>query len=54
MQSALGFWSAGGSYAARAELPNVMLLNGQWSFHLAASPQDVPAGFFHGGFDAGG
>ena len=25
--------------------PNAQLLNGQWKFHLAPCPEEVPAGF---------
>jgi len=31
--------------------PNVQLLNGTWKFHLAASPEEVPQGFYDEGFD---
>ncbi len=31
---------------------NVMSLDGAWKFHLAASPETVPAGFWEAGFDS--
>lgn len=31
---------------------NVLVLDGEWQFHLAASPETVPAGFWEQGFDA--
>ena len=54
MPSAVSFWAAGGSWDARSKLPNIILLNGEWNFHLAASPEDVPQGFFEDHFSDGG
>lgn len=50
--TALKFWSDGGGWSLRSKLPNVLLLNGKWNFHLAASPQDAPIDFFQSHFDA--
>jgi hypothetical protein len=50
VRAALDFWSAGGGWDARAKLPNVILLNGHWDFHLAPSPEDVPEGFYDVGY----
>ncbi len=36
----------------RMASPRVRLLNGQWSFHLAASPEAAPQGFFADDFNA--
>ena len=49
--TALKFWSEGGGWSSRSKLPNVLLLNGKWDFHLAAAPQDAPVDFFHSNFD---
>jgi len=53
--SAVDFWrsgrAGGGGWDARSKLPNIMLLNGKWQFHLAPSPQDVPVDFYQGAFD---
>ncbi len=49
--SAVRFWSEGGCWKSRSKLPNVLLLNGKWSFILAATPRDVPREFFSSGFD---
>ena len=38
----------------RTSSPNVQLLNGQWKFHLAPCPEDVPAGFQKQDFDVSG
>src|SRR5688572_3147496 len=38
----------------RMASPNVQLLNGQWKFHLAPCPEDVPAGFQNEEFDVSG
>ena len=35
----------------RTQSPNVQLLNGEWKFHLAPCPEEVPAGFQTENFD---
>ena len=49
--SAVRFWSEGGCWKSRSKLPNVLMLNGNWSFILAATPRDGPREFFSSGFD---
>ena len=51
VSTALTFWSEGGSWKSRSKLPNVMLLNGDWKFYLAPSPNDVPSSFHGLNFD---
>nr|WP_267132491.1 sugar-binding domain-containing protein [Paenibacillus sp. JNUCC-31] len=38
----------------RYKSPNVVLLDGTWTFHLASSPHDVPIGFFEASFKPDG
>lgn len=45
---------AGAAAADRKSSPYMRLLNGTWQFHLAPTPEQVPAGFYQADFDLSG